>query len=163
MKDENILDKISSELEKQMVDICNQSINKDNIDYLFKIEDIHKDIANENYWKEKINMRYVNLNRGRYGDSYSRGRSRDSRGRYMGDYNEYGRSYRGEDYLKDMMDQYHGYYMDNEKYGADDATLDSLNAMLHSGKDFFKHLKQNAKSQDEIEMIKEAAREIAEM
>lgn len=45
----------------------------------------------------------------------------------------------------------------------DNATLESLDAMLNSGKDFFKHLKHNAKTQEEVEMIKEAAREIAEM
>lgn len=166
-EDKNILEKVSCELEKQMQDIYDKTMNSetidsDNLDKLYKMEDIHKDIANEIYWKEKIdNMRYMNFGRGRYGADYSR-RGRDSRGRYTG-YDDYNRSYRGEDYMKDMQENYRDYSYGREKYGADDATLDSLEAMLHSVKDFFKHLKQNAKSQDEMEMIKETAREIAEM
>lgn len=161
-QDKDIFEKVSCELEKQMQDIYDQKISKENVDYLYKIEDIHKDIANEFYWKEKIdNMRYMNMGRNRISDGY-RARSRDSRGRYMG-VDDYGRPYRPEDYLKDMQERYSDYSYGRERYGTDNATLESLDAMLNSGKDFFKHLKHNAKTQEEVEMIKEAAREIAEM
>lgn len=158
----NVLDRISSELERQMQDICDTSINNENVDYLYKITDIHKDIANECYWKEKIdNMRYMGVSRGRYDDGYGR-QARDSRGRYMM-HDDYSMPYRGEEHLRAMQEHYRGYYTGREKYGTDSATLDSLDAMLRSVKDFFNMLKRDAKSQDEMEMIKEAARDIADM
>lgn len=161
-QDKDIFEKVSCELEKQMQDIYDQKISKENVDYLYKIEDIHKDIANEFYWKEKIdNMRYMNMGRNRISDGY-RARSRDSRGRYMG-VDDMVFHNRPEDYLRDMQERYSDYSYGRERYGTDNATLESLDAMLNSGKDFFKHLKRNAKTQEEVEMIKEAAREIAEM
>lgn len=163
-EEKNILETISCDLEKIMTGLQEQTISKENVDYLYKLEDIHKDIANEFYWKEKMdNMRYMNFSSGsRYNDGYGR-RSRDSRGRYM-ESSGYGRQYRGEEYLMDMQDQYGDYSYGREKYGHDSSkTLDSLDAMLESAKDFFKHLMRNAKSQEEAEMIKETAREISEM
>ena len=164
-EDTNILEKVSSDIEQQIQMVYENSSNRnylsrENVDYLYKLEDIHKDIANEFYWKEKEdNMRY--MGRGQSMDSYRR-RARDSRGRYT-THDSYDRPYRGEEHLMDMQDHYRGYYTDREKYGADNATLDSLAAMLDSGKNFFKMLMRDAKSQEEVEMIKETAKEVAEM
>ena len=33
--------------------INTEGVKKDNIDYLYKLVDIHKDLKNENYWNKK--------------------------------------------------------------------------------------------------------------
>lgn len=168
------------ETEKIIKDILDDGITNDNIDYLYKVIDIHKDIANEEYWKEKEdNMRYRNSGRGMYGnydmmdnygrhdynDSYGR-RRRDSRGRFM----ERGRDrkYRGEEPMEDMYENYHMYLdgkdqYDRGNYGAKEDTMKSLKYMLESVVCFFDMLKEDATSQDEVELIKKYAREISEM
>ena len=168
------------ETEKVIKDILDDGITNDNIDYLYKVIDIHKDIANEEYWKEKEdNMRYRNSGRGMYGnydmmdnygrrdydDSYGR-RRRDSRGRFM----ERGRDrkYRGEEPMEDMYENYHMYLdgkdqYDRGNYGSKEDTMKSLKYMLESVVCFFDMLKEDATSQDEVELIKKYAREISEM
>lgn len=168
------------ETEKIIKDILDDGITNDNIDYLYKVIDIHKDIANEEYWKEKEdNMRYRNSGRGMYGnydmmdnygrrdydDSYGR-RRRDSRGRFM----ERGRDrkYRGEEPMEDMYENYHMYLdgkdqYDRGNYGSKEDTMKSLKYMLESVVCFFDMLKEDATSQDEVELIKKYAREISEM
>ena len=168
------------ETEKIIKDILDDGITNDNIDYLYKVIDIHKDIANEEYWKEKEdNMRYRNSGRGMYGnydmmdnygrrdydDSYGR-RRRDSRGRFM----ERGRDrkYRGEEPMEDMYENYHMYLdgkdqYDRGNYGAKEDTMKSLKYMLESVVCFFDMLKEDASSQEEMELVKKYAREISEM
>ena len=41
--------------------------------------------------------------------------------------------------------------------------MESFEYMLKSFKDFFKHLKHEASSQQEVEMLKKTAKEISEM
>jgi len=48
--DENVLTKVEEKI-KELVDT--EGVKKDNVDYLYKLIDIHKDIKNENYWKIK--------------------------------------------------------------------------------------------------------------
>lgn len=170
------------ETEKIIKDILDDGITNDNIDYLYKVIDIHKDIANEEYWKlkeEGMDMMYRNSGRGMYGnydmmdnygrhdynDSYGR-RRRDSRGRFM----ERGRDrkYRGEEPMEDMYENYHMYLdgkdqYDRGNYGAKEDTMKSLKYMLESVVCFFDMLKEDATSQDEVELIKKYAREISEM
>lgn len=48
--DKEVLDKV----EKKITELINrEGIKKDNVDYLFKLVDIHKDLKNEDYWKVK--------------------------------------------------------------------------------------------------------------
>lgn len=165
---------LPEQIEEQIKKIKTEGIKNTNIDYLFRLVDIHKDLSNETYWKEKINMYREN-----YNDSYGR-RRRDSRGRYMeggyseGGYSEggYGRRgvagsgrgrYRGEEMMDEMYMNYGEYSEGRDNYGADKETLKSLEKMLHSVKKFMKHLKNEAQSQEEVELIKETAEEISEM
>ena len=81
-------------------------ISENNIDLLYSLVDIHKDIENEEYWdckKEVLGMRYRDYDR-RYDrrgyDNYG-ARQRDSRGRYMT-----GRDDRGYNIIDDMNDMY---------------------------------------------------------
>ena len=182
-KEKNILKKVKEEAEKAIEALLEQGISEQNLDHLYKVVKIHKNIANEEHWeKEEEKMRYraggnygENYNYGNYGEyseggSYGR-RSRDSRGRYTeGD--SYGRRgvkgtgrgrYRGEEMMDEMMYHYGNYSEGREQYGADQETMESFKYMLKSFKDYYKHLKQEASSQQEVKMLEDVAREISEM
>ncbi len=148
-----------AKLEEQIKSINNENINRDNVDYLYKLVDVHKDLKNEEYWKEKLDMRY---RYGNYLENYGR-RTRDSRGRYAEGRYPIRDNYRGDDMMNEMQYSYHEYSEGRDNYGADQATLQSLDKMLQSTKDFMAMLKREAKSQQEVEMIKDTARDIAEM
>lgn len=169
-------EKLLKEAEKLIECIVDEGIQAQNIDFLSKIVDIHKDISNEEYWnmkKEDINMRYRGYSEG-YGE-YSEGgnygrRSRDSRGRYTeGSYGRRGVEgtgrgrYRGEEMMDEMMYHYGNYNYGREQYGADEETMKSFKYMLKSFKDYYKHLKNEASSQQEVQMLEDVAREISEM
>lgn len=148
--------------EEKIRDILNEGINTGNLEYLGELMDIHKDIANEKYWYEKEEgetMRYGNYpsyNNNYVRDNYSRDsynpRSRDSRGRY-----------RGHDYLDEMYDHYSRYMENGQHYGASEDTKRSLKYMLESMEDFARMLREDAQSQEEIEMIRQTAQRIAQM
>lgn len=44
---------ILEKVEEQIDTIKAEGVNKENVDYLFKLVDIHKDLKNEKYWKMK--------------------------------------------------------------------------------------------------------------
>jgi len=48
-------------------------------------------------------------------------------------------------------------------YGADQDTLKSFKYMLKAFKDYYKHLKEEASSQEEIQLLEQTAREMLEM
>lgn len=163
------MEDLKRQVEKELEDIANENCLNGNIERVGMLVDIHKDLENEKYWKEKVEtMRYrtgTEYGRENYG-TYGR-RSRDSRGRYMGG-SEYGKRYRGDDMMNEMHDMYRTYEEGKEdmrmgNYGAKNDTIKSLEYMLESAVDFFEMLKKDANSQEEMEMIREYARRIAEM
>lgn len=167
-KEQEWCEKTLSEVEKQVEIINKEGIQPSTIDYLGKLIDIHKDLSNEKYWKEKIQMRY---RYGNYGeDSYGR-RRRDSRGRYTeGGYGRRGYgAYSGEEALEEMFQGYGEYsenreqYNESGSYGAKEDTKQSLKQMLKSTEDFMGMLMEEASSQEEIQMIKKTAKKISEM
>lgn len=143
-----------------------EGLKMENIDFLYKMIDIHKDIANEEYWevkKEGLKMRYRNYNDsyGYYEDNrfgnYGR-RARDSRGRYMGN----------DDTLKTLMSSYDNYCEYKERYGANDHstkenTVIALDYMLQSVVEFMQMLKHEAGSQEEIDLIRHYSKQISEI
>lgn len=140
---------IKSEVEKILGDISNEGISRDNVDYVYKLVDVHKDLEQENYWEVK-KMYYGNYRRDGYDDmSYGRGRRRDSRGRY-----------RGHDMIEDMRENYDR-YSENRRYGGKD-TSESLEYMLESIVCFVEMLEEDASEQD-INLIRKYTRKIAEM
>lgn len=167
-KETKVLDKLKEETDKSMKRVLEQGVQTNNVDFLYKMIDIKKDIAEIE--KEEQEMMYGNY--GRYDDmSYSGGRSRDSRGRYM-EGGSYGRRgvkgtgrgrYRGEEMMDEMMYHYGNYNEGREQYGADEETMKSFKYMLKSFKDYYKHLKEEASSQQEVKMLEDVAREISEM
>lgn len=154
--------------EQAIKTVAEQGLNNNNIDFLHKAIDIHKDLCNENYWKVKEEYYMY----GNYGDmNYGR---RGVRGTGRGRYSEgsYGRRgvpgsgrgrYRGEAMLEEMMEEYGNYSEGREMYGADQDTLKSFKYMLKSFKDYYKHLKEEASSQEEIQLLEQTAREMLEM
>ena len=159
--EDKVLEKVESKI-TELVDT--EGVKKENVDYLGKLIDIHKDIENEKYWKNKEeNNMYM---RDDYGNDYRGGRSRDSRGRYMGDRRS--ESYRGQRVLDEMYDGYRNYSDGREEYnrgnyGAKGETMKSLEYMLGSVTDFIEMLQRDAGSQEEIDMIKKYTRRISEM
>lgn len=173
-----ILDKILEKSEEKINQILEEDIRPENLDSLGKLIDIHKDISNEKYWKMKEEniMRY----RDSYGDdSYGRrgvrGTGPYSRYREGGSYGRRGvpgtgrGRYRGEDMLDDMYEKYQGYseakeeYRDSGSYGAKDDSIESLDKMLKGITEFMKCLKEDADSQEEVQLVEKYARKISEM
>lgn len=164
-----IFEQVNEQIDKKIEALSKEGIQKTNIDYLGKLLDAKKDMKE----MEETNMMYRgydNYGRDAYGTydnygNYGGGRSRDSRGRFMeGGRGNYGRRYRGDDMMEEMSEHY-GDYMENKesgRYGSPEMSK-AFDYMLKSAKDFFKYLKEEASSQEEIEKIRRTAREISEM
>ena len=161
---QDVISKAKEEVEKLIKTATENGLQASNVQLLYQLIDIHKDIENEKYWenKEENNM-YM---RDDYGNDYRGGRSRDSRGRYMGDRRS--ETYRGQRVLDEMYDGYRNYSDGREEYnrgnyGAKGETMKSLEYMLQSIVDFMEMLKKDANSQEEVQLIKEYTRHISEM
>jgi hypothetical protein len=171
-KETKVLDKLKEETDKSMKRVLEQGVQTNNVDFLYKMIDIKKDIAKIE--KEEQEMMYGNYGRGSYGEyseggNYSGGRRRDSRGRYMErGGSDRGGNYRGQEMLDDMYQNYGEYSENREEYGrgnynAKGDTLKSLEYMLESVVDFMEMLKQDASSKEEVDMIKKYSKKISEM
>ena len=166
---EDVLIKTKSEVERIIKQITENGLQTANVELLYKLIDIHKDIENEKYWKEKEEE---SMYRGRdyfMDDSYNGGRSRDSRGRYMD--GSYGRRgvpgtgrgrYRGYDMIEEMGEHYGDYSDGRDNYGNDRETEKSFDKMLQSLEDFTYLIMQEADSQDKIEKVRKTAHKISE-
>lgn len=144
---------ICKKIEEQINKICESGINTSNLELLYKLEDIHKDIANEKYWKEKIEIMRNDYNN--YNRSYNRSY-----------YNDYGRrgydtKYRGNEYLDNMYNGYND-YNEYSEYGHNEDGMRALDFMLQSMEDFSDMLMKNAKSSEEKQRIKETMRNMAQ-
>lgn len=150
---------------KQLMQENNGEITGNTLEAIGDLVDIYKDIANVEYWCEKEDSEmYRGYGRDSYGrdsygnydrmygrDSYGR-RERDSRGRY-----------RGHDYMDEMYDHYGRYMEGRSRYGANEDTKKSLEYMLRSMEDFARMLKEDAGSEEEVQMIRQTAQRIAQM
>lgn len=159
----DVLIKTKEEVERIIKQITEEGLQTANVDLLYKLIDIHKDIENEKYWKEKEEfMMYRDY------DNYGGGRSRDSRGRYMDSYGRRGVAgtgrgrYRGYDYIDEMGEHYGNYSEGRDTYGNDHETEKSFDKMLQSLEDFTYLIMQEADSPEKIEKVKRTARKISE-
>lgn len=159
--EKKVIDKTTESINK----IIDEGLNTNNLETLYKLSKI-KHMA-----KEDENMN----NYGNYGNYNGRGPGHGSYGRY-GEYNEYGNygrdsygrrgrdmRYRGDDYLDKMYEDYGRYEEGRQRYGANEDTKKSLEYMLRSMEDFARMLKEEAQSQEEVNMIKQTAQRIAQM
>ena len=153
----------TQKIEEQIKHINEEGIQPTNVKYLSELVDIHKDLANETYWKEKINMYRES---GSYNEGY--GRYRES-----GRYNEgsYGRRgvkgtgrgrYRGEEMMDEMMYHY-GNYSEGGQYGAEGEAMEALSNLMESAYEYFKELKENANSPDEVKMMEHYFKKMGQM
>lgn len=159
--------KLREQSSKLMQEIADQEINTNNVQFLGELVDIQKDICEIE--KEMEYMNYVRGNYGNYGNYGEYGRrgygeysdggnyGRDSYGR-----RGYDSKYRGHDKINEMDNEY-GRYMESREYGAGEDTKRSLHYMLKSMEDFAKMLREEAQSQEEVQMIRETAQRIAQM
>lgn len=163
-KELDLIPKTKEEVEKLIKQITESGLQVANVELLYKLIDIHKDINNEEYWEKKEeNMMYRDY------DNYSGGRSRDSRGRYMDSYGRRGvpgtgrGRYRGYDMIEEMGEHYGDYSEGRDNYGNDRETEKSFDKMLQSLEDFTYLIMQEADSPDKVEKVKRTARKISEM
>ena len=174
-KEQSMDEKLCEKVDEKINTILEQGIQAGNVDMLSKMVDIKKDVAKMK--KEEKEMRYMmgSYNDGRGGnygeyDNYSGGRRRDSRGRYM-EGESYGRRgvpgtgrgrYRGEE----MMDEraYHyGNYSEGRQYGAEGEAMEALSNLMESAYEYFKELKENANSPDEVKMMEHYFKKMGQM
>lgn len=173
---DEIKEKVNEQIVEKINAITEEGIKQTNVDYLGKLVDIHKDLANEDYWEEKkedMTMRYGNYGRGSrrgrsYGEMapmYGRGRRRDSRGRYMT-----GREY-GEGTPAEMIDEMYEHFGNYEEgkeqsrrgnYSAKDDSIESLECMMQAICEFVDTLREDADSEEEVAIIEKYARKMAQ-
>lgn len=153
--------KASLEKVKSLLQENNGEITGNTLEAIGDLIDIYKDVANVEYWEEKEEHEmYRGYGRDSYDgyryDGYMREpygrRERDSRGRY-----------RGDDYMDEMHENYHRYMEGRSRYGANEDTRKSLEYMLRSMEDFARMLKEDAGSEQEVQMIRDTAQRIAQM
>ena len=49
MEQKDLLEKV----EKQIEETSKEGVKRENVEYLYKLVDIHKDLKNEEYWEKK--------------------------------------------------------------------------------------------------------------
>lgn len=160
-------EKVCEKVETKINEILNEGIKKENVDYLYKLVDIHKDIKNEDYWKEKIDM-YNDGNYGRYNElSYGR-RGVKGTGRYSRYRGGRGSGrYRGEEAIDEMYMNYGEYNEANQsynegQYGAEKGMRESAEGIMESIIEIVEELKDTG-SPEVMQVIKKYSRKISEM
>lgn len=165
-------DKVKNQVEK-LIDCITQEdeLQINDVDLLGKLIDIHKDLANEDYWKKKeevYDMRYND-----YEEYGRRGVPGTGRGRYRGDYGRRGVKgtgrgrYRGEDAMDEMMEHYENYNeaseeMDRGNYGAEGGMIKSVEGIMKNIYEIVEELSE-ADSPEVMRVIKRYSKKINEM
>ena len=63
--EKSVIEKIKEATEKKLEELEKQGLSQNNVDYLGKVIDIHKDIMNEEYWQlvaECKHCEYISVN-----------------------------------------------------------------------------------------------------
>lgn len=185
VKEINVMNDIKELVENELEQLVKAGIQSNNIDNFGKLVDIHKDIENECYWKDKrevMKMRYNDYDENRYGadrmygpDEYGRedygnygkrGVPGTGRGRrYRG---SYGHGNESEEMIERMREHFGNYEYSKEElgrgnYGAKGDTIKNLDGMLSAMMRFMQSLEEDADSQEEVQLIKKYARKMSEM
>ena len=166
MLKEKVEDKIQEILVKN-------GITSENVDYLGKLMDIHKDLQEEECLKKKeeLEMRYSEYDEANYG---RRGVPGTGRGRYRE--GAYGRRgvpgtgrgrYRGNYAMDEMMENYENYSEASEEsmrgnYGAEGEMVKSVEGIMKNIYEIVEELSET-NSPDVEQIIKKYARKISEM
>ena len=164
------IDKLKEMVVKELEQFSNTELNSDDLDMIYKLVDIHKDLENIDYWnvkKEVMKMRYENYgdySEGRYGNYGRRGvpGTGRGRGRYRGNYSE------GEDMLEDMKENYSAYSESMNAYsrGNYSAGQDGMKALENAMEiftEFTQKMIQEAESPEEKQIIRKYLRKVSQM
>ena len=165
-EEKKITDQLCEKVEEQLKKVVEQGIQTGNIDFVYKLVDIHKDLANEKYWKIK-EENYMNY-RG-YGEGYNEGYGR----RYRGEYGRRGVKgtgrgrYRGDDAMMEMQEHYEAYNEAFEEamggdYGAEGGMVKSAEGIMKSVFKIVEELAE-ADSPEVMQVIKKYSKKITEM
>lgn len=173
-KDEamNTVQKLKKIIEKELEQFTATELDREDVDILYKLVDIDKDLENIDYWnvkKEVMKMRYNEYydgGYGRYSDSgygnYGRrGVPGTGRGRYRG-HDE------GEEMLDEMKESYSAYSESRSAYnrGNYNAGQDSMEALEDTMRlftEFTQKMIQEVDSPEAKQIIKKHLRKISQM
>lgn len=164
-KEQYDVEKIQELVENEIRSVTADGTQIMDLDSLSKLIDIHKDIANEDYWqkkKEVYEMRYEDYDnygrrgtsgRGRYG---RRGVPGSGRGRY-----------RGEGPIDEITEHYDVYgeaseEMDRGNYRAEDEMLKSVDGIMKNVCEIVEELSEND-NPEVMRIIKKYSKHISEM
>lgn len=141
-------DRVIEKMEESIKGILDKGLDTNNIEYLYKLVDIYKDI------KEVKSMN----NYGNYGNYGARRPGYDSYGRDEYGRDSYGRrgydmKYRGEEELDRMHGEYGRYMESRERYGAGEETDKSFHYMVKALEDFIMVLKEEAESPQQKQQL----------
>ena len=162
------IDKVKSIVMKELEKFSGDELNGDELDVLYKLVDIHKDLENIDYWnvkKEVMKMRYNgygDYSEGGYRGNYGRrGVPGTGRGRYRG-YSE------GEDMLDEMKEHYGAYSesmgaYSRGNYSAGQDGMKSLENAMELFTEFTQKMIQEAESPEEKQIIRKYLRKISQM
>lgn len=163
------LDKVKELVVKELEQFSNTELDTGDLDTLYKLVDIDKDLENIDYWKVKkevMKMRYNNYgdyseggySEGRYG---RRGVPGSGRGRYRG-------QDEGEEMLDDMKYSY-GAYSESRNaysrgnYGAGEDSMKALEDTMGLFVEFAQKMIQEVDSPEAKQIIKKHLRKISQM
>ena len=166
-------DKIKEIVIKELEQFSNVELNGDDLDILYKLVDIDKDLENIAYWKAKkedMKMRYNDYDRyseggyseGRYGENYGRrGVPGTGRGRYRG-HDE------GEEMIEDMRESYSAYSESRSaygrgNYGAEQESMKALEETMELFTEFAQKMIQEVDSPEAKQIIRKHLRKISQM
>ena len=161
-EEKNVMDQLREKVEEHINKFVEQGIQTSNIDFVYKLVDIHKDIANEKYWKIK-EEKYMNYRN--YGEDYGR--------RYGGEYGRRGvpgsgrGRYRGRDPMMEMQESYDEYSeeydeMNRGNYGAEGGMVKSAESIMKSVTEIVEELSE-ADVPEVKHIIQKYAKKISEM
>ena len=163
-------DKIKEMVVKELEQFSDATdLHGDELDVLYKLVDIDKDLENIDYWKVKkevMKMRYNNYgdyseggySEGRYG---RRGVPGTGRGRYRGHDD-------GEDMIEDMKYSYSAYSDSRNaygrgNYGAEQENMEALEDTMRLFTEFAQKMIQEVDSPEAKQIIKKHLRKISQM
>lgn len=139
MEEVSMLDRVREAVEKPMDLILKSGVSSNNLDYLYKLIDVYKDVENIEYWNAKEeHMRYKDYQR------------------------------HPEDSIDTMFMNYRAYSENKETNDRSVSSINKdgmmcLENMLIGVVDFVKMLKTEASTQEEIDLIHKYIRKLNEM
>jgi len=162
-------DKIKAMVVKELEQFSDVDLTGDELDVLYKLVDIDKDLENIDYWKVKkevMKMRYENYgdyseggySEGRYG---RRGVPGTGRGRYRGHDD-------GEDMIEDMKESYSAYSESRSaynrgNYNAGEDSMEALEDTMRLFTEFAQKMIKEVDSPEAKQIIRKHLRKISQM